>query len=240
MKPILLFLAAAMLLCSSCRWMRYKRIKGNGNIITQDINISRAERISLRGSYDMEVTQGPVTSIKIEADENFIPLILVSENDGVLVIKSKDHVNFVSDHTIKVFITTPKLEQVELSGSGNIVGKNKFTGGDKLVLRISGSGDMTLETNTPKVDAEISGSGSMTLSGETQDQKVRISGIGDYKAEGLKSERTVVRIAGSGDVRVFADADLDINIAGSGSIYYKGNATIKQHIAGSGEVKKIE
>jgi hypothetical protein len=99
---------------------------------------------------------------------------------------------------------------------------------------------MMLETNTPRVDAEISGSGSMTLSGETQDQKVKISGVGDYKAEGLKSERTVVRIAGSGDVRVFADADLDINIAGSGSIFYKGNATIKQHIAGSGEVKRIE
>lgn len=240
MKPILLFLAATLLLFSSCRWMGYKRIKGNGNIITQDRNVNRAERVSLKGSYDVEITQGPVTSVKVEGDENLLSYIFVNEEDGYLTIKSKEHVNLVSDNPIKIYITTPKLEQVNLSGSGNIIGRSKFTGGDKLGLRISGSGDITLETNTPKVEAEISGSGSMTLSGETQSQNIRISGVGDYKAEGLKSEKTVVRIAGSGDVRVFADVELDINIAGAGSIFYKGNAAVKQSIAGSGEVKKIE
>ncbi|MEO8171708.1 MAG: head GIN domain-containing protein [Sediminibacterium sp.] len=240
MKPILLFLAAILLLSTSCRWAGYKRVKGNGNIITQDRNISHAERISLKGSYDVEITQGPVTSVKVEGDENLLSLIFVNEEEGYLTIKSKEHVNLVSDNPIRIYITTPKLEQVRLSGSGNIIGKSKFTGGDKLVLKISGSGDMVLETNTPKVDAEISGSGSITLSGETQEQSIRISGVGDYKAEGLKSEKTTVRIAGSGDVRVFADAELDINIAGAGSILYKGNATIKQNITGSGEVKKIE
>jgi hypothetical protein len=132
MKPILLFLAAAMLLCSSCRWMGYKRIKGNGNIITQDIISTVQNGSHLKAVMIWRLHQGPVTSIKIEADENFIPFIFVSEKDGFLVIKSKDHVNLVSEHNIKVYITTPKLEQVELSGSGNIIGKNKFTGGDKM------------------------------------------------------------------------------------------------------------
>ncbi|MEO7532007.1 MAG: head GIN domain-containing protein [Sediminibacterium sp.] len=240
MKRTLLFLTALILLFSSCRWMGYKRIKGNGNITSQNRSVARAERITLTGSYDVEITQGPVTSVKVEADENLQSFIFVNSEGGSLTIKSKDHVNLVSDNPIKIYITTPKLEQIHLSGSGNIIGKSRFTGGDKLVLKISGSGDMKLETNTPRVEAEISGSGSMTLAGETQEQNVRINGIGNYNADGLKSEKTVVRIAGSGDVKVFADRDLDINIAGSGSIFYKGNATVKQHIAGSGEVKKIE
>lgn len=240
MKHILLFLTVIMLTASSCRWFGYKRVVGNGNIETQDRPIQRAERIKLAGSYDVEITQGPATSVKVEADENILPFILTRAEDGFLIIKSKDHVSLSTDHTIKIFITTPKLEQVNLAGSGNIIGKNKFTGGDKLTLKIAGAGDMKMEVNTPSIEAEIAGSGSMTLTGETRDQRIRISGVGDYLGEALKSENAVVKIAGSGNVKLFAGSTLDVNIAGVGSVYYKGSPVVKQHVAGSGEVKKLE
>jgi hypothetical protein len=240
MKHMLLFLTVIMLTATSCRWFGYKRVVGNGNLETQDRPIQRAERIKLAGSYDVEITQGPTTSVKVEADENILPFILTRSEDGFLIIKSKDHVSLSTDNTIKIFITTPKLEQVNLAGSGNIIGKSKFTGGDKLTLKIAGAGDMKMEVNTPSIEAEIAGSGSMTLTGETRDQRIRISGVGDYIGEALKSENAVVKIAGSGNVKLFAAATLDVNIAGVGSVYYKGSPTVKQHVAGSGEVKKLE
>lgn len=240
MKHILLFLTVIMLTATSCRWFGYKRVVGNGNLETQDRPVKRAERIKLAGSYDVEITQGPTTSVKVEADENILPFILTRSEDGFLIIKSKDHVSLSTDNTIKIFITTPKLEQVNLAGSGNIIGKSKFTGGDKLTLKIAGAGDMKMEVNTPSIEAEIAGSGSMTLTGETRDQRIRISGVGDYIGEALKSENAVVKIAGSGNVKLFAAATLDVNIAGVGSVFYKGSPTVKQHVAGSGEVKKLE
>ncbi len=240
MKHMLLFLTVIMLTATSCRWFGYKRVVGNGNLETQDRPIQRAERIKLAGSYDVEITQGPTTSVKVEADENILPFILTRSEDGFLIIKSKDHVSLSTDNTIKIYITTPKLEQVNLAGSGNIIGKSKFTGGDKLTLKIAGAGDMKMEVNTPSIEAEIAGSGSMTLTGETRDQRIRISGVGDYIGEALKSENAVVKIAGSGNVKLFAAATMDVNIAGVGSVYYKGSPTVKQHVAGSGEVKKME
>jgi hypothetical protein len=240
MKHIFLFLTAVMLLCTSCRWMGYKKIKGNGVITIQDRNITRAEKITLKGSYDVEIAQGPVTSVKIEGDENILPFIFINEEEGSLTIRSKPHVRLSTEHGIKIYITTNNLQRLQISGSGNVTGKNKFTAVDKLVLRISGSGNMKMEVNAPRVEAEITGSGSILLNGETKDQHIRIAGSGDYLAEDLKSENATVRIAGNGDVKVFADARLDINIAGSGSIFYKGNPAIKQNVLGSGEVKKIE
>lgn len=240
MKHILLFLTVIMLTATSCRWFGYKRVVGNGNLETQDRPIQQAERIKLAGSYDVEITQGPTTSVKVEADENILPYILTRSEGGFLIIKSKDHISLSTDNTIKIFITTPKLEQVNLAGSGNIIGKSKFTGGDKLTLKIAGAGDMKMEVNTPSIEAEIAGSGSMTLTGETRDQRIRISGVGDYIGEALKSENAVVKIAGSGNVKLFAAATLDVNIAGVGSVYYKGSPVVKQHVAGSGEVKKLE
>lgn len=240
MKRILLFIAVIACTCISCRWMGHKKIQGNGNLITRERSVSRAERIKLSGSYDVEITQGPVTSVKIEADENIIPFILTSEEDGFLLIKSKEHVSLSSTNDIKIYITTAKLEQLHLAGSGNIIGKTKFTGGNKLSLKIAGSGDIKLEVNTPDLTADIAGSGSMTLSGETKNETIHISGVGDYNAEGLKAENAKVKIAGTGDVKLYADLTLDVNIAGGGSVYYKGAATVKQRVAGVGSVTRIQ
>lgn len=240
MKRILLFLTVIMLTATSCRWFGYKRVVGNGRLTTQQRPVNRAERIKLAGSYDVEITQGPATTVKVEADENILPVILTREEDGFLLIKTKDHISISTDNPIKVYITTAKMEQLQLAGSGNIIGKNKFTGGDKLTLKIAGSGDIRLDVNTPSIEAEIAGSGTMTMSGETRDQRIRISGVGDYNADALKSENAVVKIAGSGNVKLFAAATLDVNIAGVGSVFYKGSPTIKQQVAGSGEVKKLE
>ena len=240
MKRILLVMTVMALGMSACQWIGSRRIKGNGKLETEERSVGRAEKISLSGSFDLQLTQGPATAVKIEADGNLLPYIETNEDDGVLHIRTRRRVNFSSEHSITVYITTPKLEQVHISGSGNVIGKNKFTGADKLSLKISGSGDIQLDLNTPELTATISGSGSMSLSGETRSQTIKIAGQGDYKAEELRSEKAKVNIAGSGDIRLYADDLLDVSIAGSGSVFYKGSASIKQHIVGSGEIKKIE
>ena len=239
MKRIFLLLTVILLVFSSCRWMGYKRIKGNGTMGKEDRHITHAEKIKLAGSYDVEITQGPESSVKVEADENLLPYIITAQEEGYLVIKSREHINLSTSNPIKITITTHKLEQIQIAGSGNVIGTNKFTGGDKLILKIAGSGDIKMEVNTPRIEGDIAGSGSITLKGETRDQTIQISGVGDYNADELKSENTTVKIAGSGDVKVFTDVNLDVNIAGVGSVFYKGAASVKQHVAGSGEVKKL-
>jgi hypothetical protein len=194
----------------------------------------------MAGSFDVEITQGTTVSVQIEGDENILPYIIVEDRDGYLVIKTKDHINYSATNDIKVFITTPNLEEVILAGSGNITGRSKFSGSDKLIMKIAGSGDMKMEVNTPTVQSEIAGSGSITLTGETKDESIKIAGVGDYNADGLKAENAKISIAGSGDVKVFASAVLDVNIAGAGTVFYKGSPNVKQHVAGSGEVKKID
>ncbi len=236
MKKILLLLIIAFAF-TSCN---YKRVKGNGNITSETRSINNARKIKLSGAYDVELTQGPVVSLKIEGDDNILPYIITENRDGFLVIKTKDHINISTDSKITVHITSPLVEEVSISGSGNIISKGKLTGGDRLKVSVAGSGDVDLEVNTPKVDAHIAGSGNITIAGETKDEKINIAGSGDYKAENLKAENADVHIAGNGDVSVFADVKLDINIAGSGSVRYRGNAAVKQKIAGSGEVTRLE
>ncbi|MEY2901691.1 MAG: hypothetical protein RLY89_797 [Bacteroidota bacterium] len=233
-------LLAILVLFSSCRMFGYKHIEGNGNIITQSRNISKATKVKLAGSFDVELTPGAMTKVEVVGDDNILPFIYTEEKDGFLVVKSKDYLTYNSTEGIKIKITTPQLENLQLAGSGNIIGQGKFTGSDKLVLKIAGSGDIKLEINTPKIESDIAGSGSISLTGETKDETIKIAGSGDYLTEGLMAENATVRIAGQGDVKVFTSTTLDIHIAGSGTVYYKGNPTIKQKVAGSGDIKKLD
>jgi hypothetical protein len=238
MKTLYL-LVFSSLLCFSCRWTN-KTIEGNGKIINQDRPVQNAEKIELAGNFDVEITQGDKTKVSIETDENLQSYIVINESDNRLVLKEKNNYQLKSDFPIKVLITTPKLSKISLSGSGSVNGKNKFTGMDKLLLSLSGSGKMDLAVNTPAIEVDIAGVGSMLLAGETKNAEFKIAGSGDCDASQLKTENTKVKVAGVGTIKVFADVLLDVNIAGSGSVYYKGAATIKQKIAGVGSIKKLD
>ena len=239
MKQIASILAILVLL-SSCRLFGYKHIEGSGNIITQARNVGKASKVKLAGSFDVELTPGTVTKVEVVGDDNILPFIIAEEQEGFLVIKTKKNISYNSTEGIKIKIVTPQLENLQLAGSGNIIGQGKFIGADKLVLKIAGSGDIKLEVNTPKIEANIAGSGSIRLTGETKDETIKIAGVGDYLSEGLMAENATVSIAGSGDVKAFVSTSLDVHIAGSGTVYYKGNPSIKQKVAGSGDIKKLD
>lgn len=239
MRKLTLVLSLIVLL-GSCNILDTKRVKGSGVVVTEERTGLVANRIKLAGFMDVELTQGNDHKVVVEADDNLLKYIRTYMNeDGVLVIKVEDNIKFANIGDLKVYITTNRLDQITLTGSGDIVGMNKFTGSDKVKLKISGIGDIKLALNAPEVEADISGSGSMYLSGETREAKFSINGIGDCDAAALKAEHASVKIAGNGDARVYADATLDVKIKGIGSVYYKGGATVNQQIAGNGSVKKL-
>jgi hypothetical protein len=239
MRP-LLSAVCFVLFTTACVYTFKKTIHGDGNITTSERNISSAHKIKCSGSYDVQLTQGSPTSVKISADQNLQSYIVTDVNGDELNIHYQHDVNLDPTQKIKIDIVTDKLEGFQLNGSGDVNSTNKFTGGDHLDLGIAGSGNIHFDINTPQINSSISGSGDIYISGETRDSKINIAGNGNYHADDLKSENVKVEIAGNGDAHLFADSTLDIHIAGVGNVYYKGNASITQNIAGSGKIKKEE
>lgn len=233
----LLFSLSTVIL-SGC-YVNGERIKGNGNMSTDTRTVSYADRIESLGSFNVEIIVGNTPSVRIEGESNLIPYIQTENTDGVLRIKVKKGYNIQTSRPLKIFVTTPKLELVTLAGSGDIKGNGKFTGASQLEVNIAGTGNVSLEVNTPEVKADIAGSGDIILVGETRDLSVEIAGSGNFDGMRMMSENVNISIAGSGDVNVFADKKLDVDIAGMGDINYKGNAVVSKSIAGSGKISKV-
>jgi hypothetical protein len=223
---------------TSCDVTGQNRVKGNGNVTRQERSVDAFKELSVRGSMDVYLTQGPVKAAVIEAEDNLIPLIEFEREGDKLIIRQKRHTNIDATKPMKVYLTTPELENVGLAGSGNIKLENKFSNNTHMKLSVSGSGNFSGAINSPEVDADIAGSGNITVEGESRELDVDIAGSGNFKGQQLLSEKAEVTIAGSGDANVHASVSLDAKIAGSGDVHYKGSPQVSSKVAGSGSVRK--
>ena len=240
MKQTALLLLAFTVLFSSCHYIRGKRINGNGVSSTQERSLGDFHSIKAMGGMDVTVSQAPSSSLKIEADGNLLEYIETRNYNGTIEIFTRDGFDLDPKSGIKVFAAAPSFHDLEISGSGKIKSTGKISSTSELNAEVSGSGDILLEADAPRIRTKISGSGSSTLKGTTKDFSARISGSGEVHCFDLLSENTEIDIAGSGDAEVYASKALDVDIAGAGDVRYKGNPSVKQHIAGSGGVRKVD
>lgn len=253
-RTTLIFIALIAIVFTSCENYGLLGIKGSGPVVSEYIETSLIEGLNLEIPATVYLTKGDGQSIRIDAQQNILDNIETYVNNEVITIKFDKNVGRHED--IYIYITLAHLKQLTISGSGNISSDNEFTTENKLVIsisgsgnidvvddapevemNISGSGDIKLGTFTQKLSSNISGSGDILLSGEsTGSAYYTTSGSGDVNAFEFESKNCSVTTAGSGTAKVFAIETLDVKIAGSGDVYYKGHPSINVNIAGSGNI----
>jgi hypothetical protein len=225
---------------TSCRFIEGKRVRGNGELSTDQRSVGSFNAVESFGSFDVEVSTANESTITVEADENLQQYIQTYVDGGTLKIKTKNGYSLRPRVHMRVIVTAPNFTSIVTNGSGNVNGQNKIVSSDDLKLEVNGSGNIDMEVEAEAVDSHIAGSGNISLRGTAKKAENSIHGSGNIRAGNLQTEENKVEIAGSGDVQVYATSSLDVNIMGSGGVNYKGSAAVNSHIAGSGSVKKID
>jgi hypothetical protein len=240
MKKLLIALFALTSLNSFAQ--RWETIKGNGQIKKETREVSNYTSLASQGSMDVQIAYGNSNSVVIEADENLLPYIETSVENGKLSIKTKKNVNLKSGSKMAVYVSMTKINSLQLSGSGNINGSGAFTNDDKTDIGVSGSGNLALEFDSFKdLDLSVSGSGNIDLkSNATNSINAKVSGSGNIDCSNISSKDVEAKLSGSGNIKVYASNSIDAKISGSGNVYYKGNVqNISSKVAGSGKVLKM-
>jgi hypothetical protein len=209
---------------------------GIAPVANSDGKVPPFKGINLSASMDVVLQPGSSQSVRMEGPQELIDRVTTEVNNGVWDIGYEGNGNVRNNKKLVIYITTPALELISISGSGNIDTQGTFSGQDEVSIRISGSGDLQYSANAQEIDCGISGSGDMALSGSTNAFNASISGSGDMEAFKMKANSAKVKIVGSGNVKIDVQNDMDVSIIGSGDVYYKGNPTIKKSIIGSGDV----
>jgi hypothetical protein len=239
LRRFTLLLLVFPFILTSCHHFLGKRIKGDGNIKTEDHSVSGFKNIDCDASADVYITQGEPAGVKVEGDDNLLPYIEIHQEGDRLIIRERSHVNLDPTDGIKIYVTSPEFASINASGAGDIVGQTKLTNENELNLRLSGAGDIRMEVNAPTVVCTLSGAGSAYLKGQAKNVDIELSGVGSTHCYDLQAENTKVDVSGVGSAEVFASVKLDATVNGVGSINYKGNATdVSQHANGVGSIHK--
>jgi len=231
-KLIILFAIILFTIPTNAQW---KKIKGNGNVTTTSRTVSDYDKIGVSGSFDVKLVSGTEGKLTIEAEDNLLEYLITESNGEHLKIKWKKGINVRTTKKILITIPFKDIEEIALAGSGDVT-SNDVINADNFKAALSGAGDFTLKLKVNSLKSAISGSGDMDLSGSATNFDCAISGSGDVDANNLVTDNTSVRIAGSGDVSVHVQKELDAKVSGSGDITYKGNPRTNSKVSGSGSI----
>lgn len=213
-------------------------VKGSGKIITESRNYGSFDYIILEGSANLYLNQTNNNEIRIETDDNIIPLIKTEIAGNKLIISN---IKSICPRRLNIYVNFRSIKGIKISGSGDIF-TNSPINSKELTLIVDGAGNIQINRITStNLGMKISGSGDIKINGTTKDLNIQLVGAGDVNAFNLQSETAKVNIAGSGDCRVYATDKLFVQITGSGDVHFRGKPReLKKRISGSGEIHQIQ
>ena len=234
-----IILVGLIVTTASCKKGGVFCYKGDGNIVTEVRSHTDFSKISIEMGADLYIEQGETYEVKVEASENIQEIIETKVVGSTLEIDLKKGKCLKNSYEVKVYVVMPELDDISISGSGDVSIDDLFVG-NRLDVSISGSGNLDFDQlDYNELDVSISGSGDLFLNSVDTlvSESINISGSGEIHSYDLPAKHVEIKVSGSGDCEVHAVETLDISISGSGDVSYKGNPIIDQSISGSGSVK---
>lgn len=243
MKNIILILIVSLcatLTVNAQWWGNSKRINGNGDMTTITRSTSNYDVIKVSGHLKILLISGKEGAIQLKGESNLLPYIETEVNQKTLKIYVKKGYALNYGRNKEIIITVPftTLDQVTLSGSGDIIGEDPIKT-TNFKTAVSGSGDIQLMIDATSTQAQVSGSGDLVLKGKTRELDVSVSGSGDISAFQLIATTVTAAVTGSGDIEVYADNAIRARVTGSGDIFFKGNPAKEDNkVVGSGDITR--
>ncbi|MFW2335701.1 GIN domain-containing protein [Ilumatobacter sp.] len=191
-------------------------VRGSGDVQTDERAVSGFDEILLEGGGSIVVDVSGTESLRIEADDNLLPLLSSEVRGRRLELRTRESI--APSQPVVYTIGAVAFEGISIVGSVDLVATN---------------------LDCTSFDASIAGAGDLDLTGECDRLELSITGTGGFAGEAFEVATADIDISGSGNVVVNATDELVVRITGSGDVAYLGDPSTDIDIAGSGDVRKL-
>jgi hypothetical protein len=190
--------------------------EGSGVEASEERDLDAFSKISLEGEADVAVAIGEPQTVTVRGDDNLLADVETEVDGDTLQISHPTNVDPEPQVGLTVEITVPELEEVEVSGAGDVTAAGLRDG--DLVVEVSGAGDIEATGEVDRVEAEVSGAGDVQL-GE------------------LVAREAVAEVSGAGDIHVHATESFSGEVSGAGDITYTGDPPeVQTDVSGVGDI----
>ncbi len=226
----------SLILMNSCVFGDWDNgVSGDGNVVSETIDIDGFTGVHASAGIDVVLTQGDY-SVEVVADENLHEYITVEREGKMLRIGSERNIYRAKSKVVNVSL--PELTNVRISSAGDVEATNDFSC-DELDIEISSAGDLNMGVEAKAVFISISSSGDCDIWGRTERLDARLSSAGDLNASDLEADYVSVKVSSAGDARVWANEEIEMSASSAGNIYYSGDAKVlKSNTTSAGSIIK--
>jgi len=208
---------------------------GHAETITKVLDVEPFSKIEVSGASSLVVEQGDVQQVTVTIEQDYLARVNTDVKNGELDIHVREKGWFGGSAKGEFHIVTPRLNAIEVSGSG--AAKIDRVDASEFRIELSGSGDIRIDELTAgKVRVELAGSGDIRLGnlaalsmfveimgsgdivavGDVAKLRVEIIGSGDFDGSNLDTESARGEVIGSGDIVVRSAETSHFNSIGSG------------------------
>ncbi len=225
MTTIIKFIIGTLtaLLITSCSFdVNLGKINGNGNVKTEDMNISEDfDEIKASRGWEVFLEKGNKNSVTVEADENLIDAADIYVQNGELIISAEDNIGRASSKMIFVTYTdTPK--KIKVSSGANLESEQTIKN-KNISLGASSGGVLKVDITAKEVETKVSSGGVIRVSGTAEEVEASASSGGVAKISELTSKNTYANASSGGVMSVYASDLLKAKASSGGTINYYGN-----------------
>ncbi len=194
--------------------------KGNKNVIKEERSVGSFTGIEVGGAFNVYLTQEDKSTLFIEADDNLMDQITTEVINNILEIGSK---NIRNATKLNIFISTPAIESLDISGAATIKSENTLQS-ETLSIDASGASRADLKLSVTELIIDASGASHVNLAGNAESQTIDASGAAEIDASQLQTKSTTAEASGAANVSVYATEKVDRETSGAGSIRVVGEA----------------
>lgn len=208
-------------------------VDGNGKIKDEAREVGEFHAIHVGGGIQGTVTLGDKASVRIEADENLLPLLRTRVEGGELIVDAKESVNPI--RPVKLTVVATKLDGAGVSGGARL--KAPASAGPRFAVKASGGGKLEVTgIASDACDIEASGGSNVTLSGKAKKLALEASGGSHLVATELAAESAKLSASGAAHVELDVSGEVTGSASGASHVSFKAKPQ-KKVISTSGAAR---
>lgn len=209
------------------------------NVVTE---MSPFAEVDIVGAFKVIYEQGGRHTVRIEASEQAFSEMTVYVKENQLNIHPSVNKPTASFKDVKVYVTSPEISEVDLTGSGLFAANQAISCSKDLNIDLTGSGKVLMVATTcNKAHLDLTGAGTIELGLlDAMSTKLELTGSGNITLGDLKAGKVNFDLTGSGSMNLtkMVCDEFDIDLTGSGKVSCQDINAEKGHtdISGSGRV----
>lgn len=217
-------------------------VKGNGNIISREIQVSSFIRLHVSGKGLVELYQSDEEKVIVETDENFQEFFSVANSGRTLYVSAETKLKKPVYTVCKIKIYLRQIDVLYIRNDhANLICGNQITLSNPVEIKVQSVGNIELDINAPAIKILCQCEGNILLKGKCESLTIKNQSQGDFDSKNLIADRVTINNMAQGDVQLYADREIRIKHFGQGYIHYSGKAIMKDvRQYGDGEIKHVD